>query len=451
VHVDGFFMDAHTVTNAQFRAFVAATGYVTVAERAPDVAELLRQLPPGTPPPSADALVPGSLVFAPTGHEVDLRDPSRWWRWVPGADWRHPRGPGSSIAGKDDYPVVHVAWADAAAYAAWAGGRLPTEAEWERAARGGRARTEFAWGDAPYDSTRPQAHIYAGTFPTHDAEPKPVRSHPPTGYGLYDMAGNVWQWTMDWYRPDTYARDAARGVVRNPAGPAGGTDAGDGLEPARVLRGGSFLCSDTYCRGYRVSARSPGAPDSGASHIGFRIVMTVAQWRQRDATAGAQERPDLSGRWTSEPPPPAPPAREVAAGARAPRPADLGSGWGRAITIAQDARTLTVEWAFFTTYDMQPPLRFVYALDGTERVNTIAMGRGDQPQRSRAAWVGRALVITTVHALRDPATGRATTSEVRQTLTLESPTSLVVETVRGGALGGPPSTTRTVYTRGGGT
>jgi hypothetical protein len=170
------------------------------------------------------------------------------------------------------------------------------------------------------------------------------------------------------------------------------------------------------------------------------------------ASAGAQARPDFSGRWTSEPPPPAPSAREVAttrAGA-APRVPDLGSGWGRTVTITQDARRLTVEWPIFTAYDLQPPLRFVYALDGAETVNAVMMGRGVQRQRSRAAWTGNALVLTTVHTLPDPATGRAIETEVRQTLTLESPTALVVETVRGGALGGPTTTTRTVYTRGGG-
>lgn len=287
VRVDGFFMDVHTVTNAEFRAFVDATGYVTVAERAPDAQELLAQLPPGTPPPDPSLLVPGSLVFAPTTREVDLNNWSQWWRWTPGADWRHPKGPGSSIDGRDDYPVVHIAWEDAVAYATWAGRRLPTEAEWEFAARGGRAHTEYAWGNEAFDPAHPQANIYEGRFPTHDAEPKPVGSYPSTGFGLYDMAGNVWQWTLDWYRPDTYAREAALGVVANPTGPAEGLRPSDGFQPMKVLRGGSFLCNDSYCRGYRVSARSPGAPDSGASNIGFRTVMTVEEWQQWHA---AQQR-----------------------------------------------------------------------------------------------------------------------------------------------------------------
>ncbi|MGQ0646408.1 MAG: formylglycine-generating enzyme family protein [Gemmatimonadaceae bacterium] len=286
VRVDGFFLDVHTVTNAQFRAFVDATGYVTIAERAPDVAELMRQLPPGTSPPDATQLVPGSLVFVPTTRPVNLRDWSEWWDWMPGANWRHPKGPRSSIAGQDDYPVVHVAWDDAVAYATWAGRRIPTEAEWEFAARGGNRRTFHPWGDEPHDAEHPQAHIYTGTFPTHDAAPKPVGAFRPTAFGLYDMAGNVWQWTGDWYRPDTYAIDAARGLVFNPTGPETWLDPQREGVPSRVVRGGSFLCSDSYCRGYRVSARSPGAPDSGASHIGFRTVMTVAQWIRWKAAQG---------------------------------------------------------------------------------------------------------------------------------------------------------------------
>ena len=272
VVVDGFFMAARPVTNAEFRAFVAATGYVTVAERDVDAAGILRQVPPGTPMPPAEMLVPGSLVFAPAAHVNGLKDWSQWWRWTPGASWRHPGGPGSSVEGKDTHPVVQVAWEDAVAYARWKGGRLPTEAEWEFAARGGLPRAEYAWGDAPLDAEHPQAHIYEGAFPTRAAEPKPVGAHAANGYGLYDMSGNVWEWTADWFWPDAYRHDRARGVVRNPTGPDG-PDPRPGAMAARVLRGGSFLCSDSYCRGYRVSARSSAAPDSGASHIGIRIVM----------------------------------------------------------------------------------------------------------------------------------------------------------------------------------
>lgn len=277
VEVDGFFLDVHTVTNARFREFVDATGYVTLAERVPDQEEILRQLPPGTPAPSDDSLVPGSLVFTPTHNEVDLRDVSQWWRYVPGANWRHPRGPASTIDGLDDHPVVHVAWDDAVAFATWAGARLPTEAEWEFAARGGRAGDEHPWGDEPVDSAHPQAHIYQGVFPTHDATTARVGTHAPNALGIHDMSGNVWQWTADAFRTDTYQRDASAGVVRNPAG------ADTTGWPMMTLRGGSHLCNDSYCRGYRVSARSPNARDTGASHIGFRTVMTVAQWKTWNA------------------------------------------------------------------------------------------------------------------------------------------------------------------------
>jgi formylglycine-generating enzyme required for sulfatase activity len=183
--------------------------------------------------------------------------------------------------------VVQVAWDDAVAFATWAGGRLPTEAEWEFAARGGKGRQRYAWGDAAFDPAHKQAHIYEGDFPTRAATPQPVGRLPATGFGLFDMAGNVWQWTLDWYRPDSYGADARLGLAVNPTGPARSLDPATEGQPARVVRGGSFLCSDSYCRGYRVSARSPGAQDTGTSHIGFRIVMTVDQWRRWKAKDGS--------------------------------------------------------------------------------------------------------------------------------------------------------------------
>ena len=265
VTVDGFWMDEHEVTVRQFRRFVKATGYVTLAERPLDPADY----PEGDP----ELLVPGALVFHPTRGPVDLDDYRNWWSYVPGASWRHPEGPGSDLNGRDRHPITHVAWEDVAAFAAWIGKELPTEAEWEFAARGSSNHADHAWGNAPWDSTHPQAHIYTGSFPTHDATTVPVGRHAPNANGLYDMSGNVWHWTQDVFDIGTYGRDQSIGVVRNPVG------ADTALGPMRTLRGGSYLCNDSYCRGYRVSARSPNARDSGASHIGFRTVMTVAQWR----------------------------------------------------------------------------------------------------------------------------------------------------------------------------
>lgn len=284
VHVDGFYMGIHPITNAQFDEFVQETGYVTVAERAPDADAILAQLPPGTPEPDPEFFEPGSLVFAETEHVVDLRDWSQWWRWVPGADWRHPSGPGSTIEGKSSHPVVQVAWVDAVAFADWAGRRLPTEAEWEFAARGGLEGATYVWGDGGLDPEHPQAHIYGDEFPIHPAEPMPVGSFAENAFGLYDMSGNVWEWTLDWFRSDTYSRDAAGGLAVNPTGPVAAPDLGPGEPPSKVLRGGSFLCSDVYCRGYRVSARSPGEPYTGTANVGFRTVLTVARWEQAQLT-----------------------------------------------------------------------------------------------------------------------------------------------------------------------
>ncbi len=278
VRVDGFWMDETDVTNAQFREFVEATKYITTAEKPVDEEEIMRQMPPGTPRPPKEKLVPGSLVFTPTDGPVDLRDYSQWWRWTPGANWRHPEGPDSSIEGKDDHPVVHVSWDDAVAYAKWAGKRLPTEAEWEFAARGGLDNKPYVWGDDPPSDTNLRANIWQGHFPYENtakdgyAHTSPVKSFPPNGYGLYDMSGNVWQWCSDWYDRDLYRKRAGKEVIVNPSGPEKPSDPQRPYVPQRVQRGGSFLCNDSYCSRYRPSARHGCSYDSGMSHVGFRCV-----------------------------------------------------------------------------------------------------------------------------------------------------------------------------------
>jgi len=283
VRVDGFWMDETDVTNAQFRQFVEATGYKTTAEKTPTADDILRYSRPGMPPPDKETLVPGSVVFTPPDHPVDTRGPEdyrQWWTFVPGADWRHPRGPGSSIDGLDDHPVVHVSWFDAAAYARWAGKRLPTEAEWEFAARGGLEGKKYVWGDEPFDEGRPQCNNFQGHFPDKNTakdgyeRTSPVKAFPPNGYGLYDMSGNVWQWTADWYLPEAYALTAGQGVLVNPTGPDHSFDPRK-RPPERVHRGGSFLCSVGYCFNYRPSARMGCPPDTGLSHVGFRCVKSA--------------------------------------------------------------------------------------------------------------------------------------------------------------------------------
>ncbi|MDX2032205.1 MAG: formylglycine-generating enzyme family protein [Blastocatellia bacterium] len=274
VTVDGYWMDTTPVTNAQFEVFVKATGYKTIAERRPDPKDF-----PGAP---AEALVPGCAVFTPPDEPVSLDNPYRWWRYVPGADWRHPEGPGSTIKGREDHPAVHIAWDDAMAFAKWAKKRLPTEAEFEFAARGGLDRKPFAWGDEMKPGGKWPANIWQGQFPTTNtqedgyARSSPVRAFPVNGFGLYDVGGNVWQWCADWYRPDYYESLAGRGAVRNPKGPEDSFDPQEPGVPKRVQRSGSFLCSDQYCQRYYVGSRGKGAVDSGSSNVGFRCVKSAS-------------------------------------------------------------------------------------------------------------------------------------------------------------------------------
>jgi formylglycine-generating enzyme required for sulfatase activity len=285
VRVHGFWMDRTHVTNAQFAAFVKVTGYLTTAERKPDWETLRTQVPEGTPRPPDSQLVAGAMVFVGTEIEVPLNDWSQWWRYVPGADWRHPKGPGSDIAGKDDHPVVQVSYEDAQAYARWAGKRLPTEAEWEFAARGGLEQATYSWGDEYLPGGKVMANTWdtaARPFPVVSARAggaagtSRVRTFAANGYGLYDMTGNAWQWVADWYRYDYFANQAGRGVIDNPPGPADSYDPEDRFTPPaapkRVTRGGSFLCNVDYCLSYRPSARRGNDPFNPMSHIGFRLV-----------------------------------------------------------------------------------------------------------------------------------------------------------------------------------
>lgn len=266
VEVDGFWMDAHEVTNAEFARFVEATGYRTIAEIPPDPQDF-----PTVPPEDLKA---GSIVFRPPPDPVDLANHMQWWTYVPGANWRHPEGPESNIDDRMDHPAVHIAWDDAMAYARWAGKRLPTEAEWELAARGGLDRQEYCWGSELTPRGKWQANIWQGNFPHQNTAgdgfraTAPVGSYPANAFGLYDLSGNVWEWCSDWYRPDYYATSPAQ----NPPGPASSLDPLEPGLPKRVQRGGSFMCSDQYCTRYIPGARGKGEPTSAAGHIGFRCV-----------------------------------------------------------------------------------------------------------------------------------------------------------------------------------
>ena len=277
VEIKSFWMDETEVTNAQFKAFVDATSYVTVAERPIDWEEMKKQLPPDTPKPADSLLAPGALVFSPTTGPVPLDNPQLWWQWTLGADWKHPLGPESNIENIMDHPVVHIAWEDADAYCKWAGKRLPTEAEWEWAARGGKENVIYPWGDNELSEAK--ANFYQGVFPFENTEKDgfagtaPVKSFDPNGYGLYDMAGNVWEWCQDWYDVSYYSKSQAEKANNtknkkafNPLMP---------YQEEKVIRGGSFLCNEDYCSGYRNARRMGSTIDTGLNHTGFRCVKDV--------------------------------------------------------------------------------------------------------------------------------------------------------------------------------
>lgn len=283
VKVDGFWIDEHEVTNANFKTFTDATGYVTLAERPVDWEDIKKMLPEGAPKPPDEVLQPGSLVFSPPNYAVALNDYSQWWAWVIGANWQHPTGPESSIEGLDNHPVVHIALEDAQAFAEWTGKRLPTEAEWELAARGGLTEKEFAWGEELTPNGNYLANFFQGDFPHNNTAKDgftataPVKSFPPNGFGLYDMVGNVWELCSDFYQVVRFDPTICKTLPtqNNPTGPSKTKDPNDPLAIKNVIKGGSFICSEDYCSNYKPSGRQGASFDTGMNHVGFRLVKSA--------------------------------------------------------------------------------------------------------------------------------------------------------------------------------
>ena len=273
VKLNAYYMDEHEVTNSEFAAFVKSTGYITIAEQAPTKEEF--------PDAPADMLIAGSVVFTPPAQPVSLDNYFQWWQYVKAANWRQPIGAGSSIIGKDNVPVVHIAWEDATAFAKWAGKRLPTEAEWEFAARGGLTGNMYSWGNQFNPNGKYMGNTFQGTFPNNDSKADgfvgiaPVKQFAPNGFGLYDMAGNVWEWCQDWFSNEYYAKLKSNGIANNPKGPDKSYDPSEPTVQKKVHRGGSFLCTDQYCTRYMMGTRGKGDWRTGTNHVGFRCVKDI--------------------------------------------------------------------------------------------------------------------------------------------------------------------------------
>lgn len=281
VVVSSFFMDKYEVTNQQFLQFVNETGYTTTAEKKINWDEMMSQLRPGTSRPPDSLLEPGSLIFKASSYPIPLNDESSWWEWEKGASWKHPSGKNSSINEIMDHPVVHISWDDAVAYAQWAGKRLPTEAEWEWAARGKKTDAIYPWGNESINETPMKANFWQGHFPYKNTKQDgyhltaPVGSFISNEYGLFDMSGNVWEWCSDFYHINSYSYDKEKGICINPKGPKTSYDPSEPFAIKKILRGGSFLCNDSYCSGYRVSRRMSSSKDTGLMHTGFRCVKDI--------------------------------------------------------------------------------------------------------------------------------------------------------------------------------